>query len=80
MLGLPLEMALAAYQREGREAPHVAWTAAPPRRGQAEAPAQGEARVVALRDEGRTLVCARFLTGAPKTKETGNTDADTARA
>ncbi len=71
MLGLPLNMALEQYRREGLAEPRIEWTAPPPRRDGVSAPEMGEGRVVALRQNGRTLVCARFLTAQPTTKGNG---------
>ncbi len=61
VLGLPLSQALAALSECGIFEPHIEWTCAP--KGSRE---EGTARVVAIREEGRVLVAARFLDGMPR--------------
>ena len=75
LLGLPTQTALAILKAAGILTVEVVPTAAPPRKNPTPADAlrseQGEAegyastRVVAVKDEGRTLVVSRFLTGDP---------------
>lgn len=55
VLGLPLGMALSVLKARGIADTRVVWTAAP-KNPQPE----GCARVVAVRQEGRILVAARF--------------------
>ena len=58
VLGLPLHMAREILLARGVRVEQVVWTCAP------KAPQQeGSARVVALRQDGRILVAARFLDG-----------------
>ena len=60
VLGLPLEAALTLLKSYGICAPDVRFTQAP-----GDAPATGEARVVAVREDGHLLICGRFPTGDP---------------
>lgn len=79
LLGLPATAALAILKASGIMDVAVVPTAAPPHRNPSpeesrrspEGEEQGYAstRVVAVRDDGRTLVVSRFLTGDPKPKE-----------
>lgn len=58
VLGLPLKTARELLLAQGIEVAQVIWTCAP------KSPQQeGNARVVALRQNGRILVAARFLDG-----------------
>ncbi len=58
VLGLPLKEAREILLARGVEVTQVLWTCAP------KSPQQeGNARVVALRQDGRILVAARFLDG-----------------
>ena len=58
VLGLPLSMAREILLSRGVQVTQVIWTCAP------KSPQQeGSARVVALRQDGRILVAARFLDG-----------------
>lgn len=76
LLGLPAESALAILRASGITDVQVKATAAPPRRTPSpedalrtpEGEAQGYAstRVVAVEDDGRTLIVSRFLTGMPR--------------
>ena len=76
LLGLPAESALAILRASGITGVQVKATAAPPRRASSPADAlrtpEGEAqgyastRVVAVEDDGRTLIVSRFLTGMPR--------------
>jgi hypothetical protein len=65
VLGLPLSQAVAALKECGvfdpQFEPLIEWTCAP--KGARE---EGTARVVAVREEGRVLVAARFLDGMPR--------------
>ena len=76
LLGLPAEAALAILRASGIADVSVKATAAPPRRQPSgedglrtpEGERQGYAstRVVAVEDDGRTLIVSRFLTGTPR--------------
>ena len=76
LLGLPATAALAILAASGITNVDVVQTAAPPRRNPSpedalrsdEGEAQGYAstRVVAVQDDGRTLIVSRFLTGDPR--------------
>ena len=76
LLGLPAESALAILRASGITGVQVKATAAPPRHAPSPADAlrtpEGEAqgyastRVVAVEDDGRTLIVSRFLTGMPR--------------
>lgn len=58
VLGLPLPLAREILLARGILVAQVVWTSAP------KAPQQeGSARVVAIRQDGRILVAARFLDG-----------------
>ena len=68
LLGLSVESALAILKSYGITDVETAMTAAPRRAAQ---PPDAEAeyaslRVVAVRDDGRTLIVSRFRTGDPK--------------
>lgn len=76
LLGLRAEAALAILRASGITDVSVKLTAAPPRRQpaasddlrspQGEAQGYASTRVVAVEDDGRTLIVSRFLTGAPQ--------------
>lgn len=76
LLGLPTAAALAILHASGITDVAVVATAALPRRAPSPADAlrtpQGEARgyastrVIAVQDDGRTLIVSRFLTGDPR--------------
>lgn len=55
VLGLPLETALSLLKARGIAFTQVVWTGVPKNPGP-----EGTARVVAVRQEGRVLVAARF--------------------
>lgn len=61
LLGLPLSQAIKLLLERGASRPQVEWTRAP--KGARE---EGSDRVVAVREEGRVLVAARFLDGMPR--------------
>ena len=75
LLGLQAETALAILRSAGIAEVRVVLTAAPPRRNptpqdalrspQGEIGGYASTRVVAVQDDGRTLLVSRFLTGAP---------------
>jgi hypothetical protein len=76
LLGLQAETALALLKAAGILDVQVVPTAAPPRKNPSaddalrsvagEAQGYASTRVVAVKDEGRTLVVSRFLVGAPR--------------
>ena len=62
VLGLPLAQAFEILKERSIQVERVIWTCAP------KSPQQeGSARVVALRQDGRILVAARFLDGMVRT-------------
>lgn len=79
LLGLPTAAALGILHMSGITDVSVVPTAAPPRKNPSpqdamrsdEGEDQGYAstRVVAVADDGRTLIVSRFLTGAPNPPE-----------
>lgn len=81
LLGLPTPTALALLSAAGIMDVAVVPTAAPPRRNpdahdelrseQGEQSGYAQTRVVAVKDDGRTLIVSRFLVGDPKKPDIG---------
>ena len=79
LLGLPATAALAILTSNGIRDVDVVLTAAPPRRqpfpedalrsDEGEQKGYASTRVVEVRDDGRTLIVSRFLTGDPRDRE-----------
>lgn len=60
LLGLPLPPALKLLEGRGIREAQVQWTQAP-----GPAREEGTPRVVALREQGKLVIAARFLDGMP---------------
>ena len=79
LLGLPASAALAILASYGIHGVDVVLTAAPPRRqpspedalrsDEGEQKGYASTRVVEVRNDGRTLIVSRFLTGDPRDRE-----------
>ena len=79
LLGLPAAAALAILASYGIRDVDVVLTSAPPRRqpspedalrsDEGEQMGYASTRVVEVRDDGRTLIVSRFLTGDPRDRE-----------